>query len=173
MRKYSELEIKEKVEIAFGILLKNDVFLLEYDVNERSISHKLAEYLQKLFPDYNVDCEYNRVGNLTVDEEYFNKKLRLYKNIKCLDGETTVYPDIIIHKRGQRENLLVIEIKIVGKGSNILDDYKKIFGFLIDNNFKYRFGLFLQLAKNKITIFDLFGNNTADLRKLDKKIHEK
>ncbi|MCX5704217.1 MAG: hypothetical protein NT066_06995 [Candidatus Omnitrophica bacterium] len=172
MRRYSELEVREKVEIALGMLLKNDAFLLEHDVNERSISHKLADYLQQIFPDYNVDCEYNRVGSLTVDEEYFNKKLRLYKNTKCLGGET-VYPDVIIHKRGIKNNLLAIEIKKISNKNCLMDDYKKILGFLTNNDFKYQFGLFLQLARNRVTVFDLYGNNNADLRILKKKTHEK
>ena len=172
MRKYKESEIKEKVEIALGMLFKNDVFLLKYDVNECSISHKLAEYLQQLFSDYHVDCEYNRVGNLTADEEYFNKKLRLYKNTKCLDGET-VYPDIIIHKRGIKNNLLVIEIKKLTNKKCLTDDYKKILGFLTSNDFKYQFGLFLRLERNRVKVFDLYGNNDADLRILMEKTHEK
>ena len=32
------------------------------DANERSLTHKLAEYLQCEFPDWHVDCEYNRHG---------------------------------------------------------------------------------------------------------------
>src|SRR4030042_3754738 len=56
---YEKEEIEYKIKIALGILFKNDSFLLEKDVNERSISHKLAEYLQEQFPDYDVDCEYN------------------------------------------------------------------------------------------------------------------
>ena len=169
---YSKSEIKTKIQIALEILYEKDMFLLKNDVNERSISHKLAEYIQQQFSEYHVDCEYNRVGSLTVDEEYFNKKLRLYKNIKCLNGET-VYPDIIIHKRGQRDNLLVIEIKKTSKGLNVLDDYKKILGFLTKGDFKYRFGLFLRLAKNNVTGFDLYENNDSELRRLKNKINER
>lgn len=103
MRKYSELEVKEKVEIALGMLLKNDAFLLEHDVNERSISHKLAEYLQQLFPDYHVDCEYNR------DQDVPKVIMNYWDKINGRDK--LVYPDIIIHKRNTDDNLVVIEIK--------------------------------------------------------------
>jgi hypothetical protein len=168
---YSKSEIKTKIQIALEILYEKDMFLLKNDVNERSISHKLAEYIQQQFSEYHVDCEYNRVGNLTVDEEYFNKKLRLYKNIKCLNGET-VYPDIIIHKRGQKNNLLVIEIKKIKDKNRVLDDYKKILGLFTSKEFEYKFGLFLQLGKKNVRIFDLYGNNSSDLERLKKRINE-
>lgn len=32
------------------------------NANERSMTHKFAEHLQKYFPGWNVDCEYNRNG---------------------------------------------------------------------------------------------------------------
>lgn len=63
MDDYSDGEIIERTRIALGVLQKNDSFLLENEVNERTIAHKFAEYLQKQFPDWNVDCEYNRMGD--------------------------------------------------------------------------------------------------------------
>lgn len=41
-------------------LIKNDRYLLEKQVNERSQTHKLAEYLQDALPEWNVDCEYDK-----------------------------------------------------------------------------------------------------------------
>ena len=40
--------------------LKEDSYLSDVDANERSQTHKIAEYLQQILPGYNVDCEYNR-----------------------------------------------------------------------------------------------------------------
>lgn len=40
--------------------LKKDSYLSDVDANERSQTHKIAEYLQQILPGYNVDCEYNR-----------------------------------------------------------------------------------------------------------------
>ena len=57
---YTLEEVSQKVCVAIGVLFKNDSFLLENSVNERSISHKLVIYLEKQFPDWDVDCEYNR-----------------------------------------------------------------------------------------------------------------
>lgn len=44
-------------------LIKNDRYLLENQANERSQTHKLAEYLQDALPEWNVDCEYDRNMN--------------------------------------------------------------------------------------------------------------
>ena len=40
--------------------LKEDSYLSDVDANERSQTHKIAEYLQHILPEYNVDCEYNK-----------------------------------------------------------------------------------------------------------------
>ena len=44
---------------------------LNNDASERSIVHRLAMYLQKLFPDYHVDCEYN----LKFYNSHFRKQI--------------------------------------------------------------------------------------------------
>src|SRR2546427_8109761 len=97
-------EIKKRVEVGLGILSRNDFFLLEHRVNERSVSHKLAEYLQRQFPDWNVDCEYNKKGLSTKELDTIRE---------CDEQRTTdrVFPDIIIHRRNTDDNLLVIEVK--------------------------------------------------------------
>jgi len=61
--------IKEKVEYCLQILREKDRDLLDIDVNERTITHKLAEYLQNQFPSYDVDCEYNRYEKDTKKKE--------------------------------------------------------------------------------------------------------
>lgn len=40
--------------------IKEDYYLIEHDVNERSQTHKIAEYLQVFFSCHNIDCEYNK-----------------------------------------------------------------------------------------------------------------
>lgn len=111
--------VKRKVKRAIDKLIENDEFLLQNDVYERSITHKLAEYLQQEFIYWTVDCEYNR----NMDGEDVNdrkKRLKVLKQIKHNNDKykdtdiegTTIYPDIIIHQRGYNNtNLLVIEVK--------------------------------------------------------------
>lgn len=40
--------------------MKEDSYLSDVNANERSQTHKIAEYLQQILPGYNVDCEYNK-----------------------------------------------------------------------------------------------------------------
>jgi len=109
--KHPESEnIPAKVNKAIENCLSIESKLLELAVDERSITHKVAEYLQKEFTDYEVDCEYNKDGH---DEKKVLSGLDKCKKgptIKDDDGRT-VYPDIIIHKRDSSTNLVVIEAK--------------------------------------------------------------
>jgi hypothetical protein len=133
-----DIEIKKEVISCIIHLLKNDYVLFETEANERSISHKLAEYLQERFPEWHVDCEYNR--------DYKNTKKP--KKTKELNDEI-VYPDIIVHRRNTDYNLLVIELKC--SRANNQDDIKKLKGFTDQSGkFRYRLGLFLRITKDGI-----------------------
>ncbi|MFZ2390155.1 MAG: hypothetical protein WAW69_20360 [Polaromonas sp.] len=50
------------VALALTSLLERDGYLLEIDVNERSISYRFGMYLQALLPQWDVECEFNRDG---------------------------------------------------------------------------------------------------------------
>jgi len=98
--------VLNRIKIAYNNLIKKDGYLLKVDANERSITHRLAIYLEEVFPEYDVDCEYNRDG-------FDPKRLIGYKK-KIYSDDTNsaaVFPDIIIHHRGKRENVIVIEAK--------------------------------------------------------------
>jgi hypothetical protein len=137
----------------------NEKFLLVNDLNERTISHKLAEYLQKYFQDhYNVDCEYNK---MLKNDKYKPKRLHLDNYIQKIstddDKGKTVFPDIVIHTRGSdRHNFVVIEIK---KKSNSSLKEKK-FDFLKLKTFttelKYELGIYLEFDKKKVSELKFF-----------------
>jgi hypothetical protein len=132
--------IEKKVCIALETLRRNDSFLLEANTNERTISHKLAEYLQKEFLELSVDCEYNR-------HESHEKKANLPKDgISWDDIEAkTVFPDILVHKRDTDDsNLLIIEIKKSSNKTNRQFDKNKLIAFTMEP-FNYNFGLFLEI----------------------------
>lgn len=99
-------DVKKKVKAALDELIKNDLFLLKNDLNERSVSHKLAVHLEPLFKEWNIDCEYNQDHDKV-------KCIKLpIDSSKSDDTQAkTVFPDIIIHRRNKKDNLLVIEIK--------------------------------------------------------------
>lgn len=98
-------QLAAAIERAISIFRTRDLMLLRLDANERSMTHKLAEYLQREFRNWTVDCEYNRLGDET-------KRMSRDRNDLVPKGDTnaqTVYPDIIVHRRNSKENLLVIE----------------------------------------------------------------
>ena len=53
--------LKKNVKMALEIFRNKDFLLLENDVNEITINHKIAEYLGLMFKEMDVDIEYNRV----------------------------------------------------------------------------------------------------------------
>ncbi|GHC39031.1 hypothetical protein [Aidingimonas halophila] len=123
----------EMVIEAFRKLMKIDSYLLEVDANERSISHRLGLHLQSFFPDWDVDCEYNRDG---VEPKRIGY-LDLHPDGAEDTEARTVFPDIIVHKRDSQTNYLVIEIK---KSSSIVDraiDYQKLRGYKRDLGYQY------------------------------------
>ena len=109
---------------ALNRLVVRDAHLLAEDVNERSVTHHLAIYLADAFPGWNVDVEYNRnVGEI--------KRLHGLANAEVDADDTTgvtVYPDIIVHRRGTHQNLLVVEVKRAGRGDHVWD-HKKLQAF--------------------------------------------
>jgi hypothetical protein len=127
------------VVAALAALLEKDGYLLRVDANERSITHRLALHLQTQFPEFDVDCEYNRDGIEPKRIKYFNLPLGLE------DTEAkTVFPDILVHKRGTNRNYLVIELK---KDTNTVTrefDFAKLGGYMRDLG--YEFALFIELT---------------------------
>lgn len=118
--------------------------LLEANVNERSLTHKLAEYLQTVFPGWSVDCEYNRLGQMV-------KRLPPPERSNSDDTEErTIFPDIIVHKRGTNQNLLVVEAK---KTTNRLTgDKEKLCGLTAYGDYAYELGLHLIIDCEKARI---------------------
>ncbi len=88
-------EVAWKVAVAIETLLGREGEFIQLGGNERAITHRLAVYLEPLFPSWHVDCEYNREGAAP----------------KRNSAGKLVLPDVIIHRRMTSENLLVIEVK--------------------------------------------------------------
>jgi hypothetical protein len=135
------LEVENKLEKSLKKLLKNDFFLLESNAHERSITHKLAEYLQDEFEEWNVDCEYNRKGHRLVKKLHNWEKDYKEELEKDKLNEKNVFPDIIVHKRGKRQNLLVIEVKKSTNDDNGDSDKVKLNAFI--DELRYKYGVFI------------------------------
>ena len=91
---FTKDELEGIVKSSLKKLRRLDKKLLVINVNERSITHKLGEYLQQNFPEFNVDYEYNRFEDVVKNLELPRDKI----NWNDTDAKT-VFPDIIIHKR--------------------------------------------------------------------------
>lgn len=134
----TESNIKARLQRAIEALLSQDAPLLKYDVNERLITHKLAEHLQQEFPGWNVDCEYNRDGH---DSKRLD--LRPTNDVSSADTEArTVFPDIIVHRRRAKDNLLVLEAK-KSTGTRANCDKQKLRAF--KEQLKYKYAVFVRI----------------------------
>jgi hypothetical protein len=148
---FPQEDVKRRLVNACQRLLTRDSALLQKDVNERSISHRLALYLQGELPKLDVDCEYNR------DEGVPKRIFQLRDNDIQGNGEPfiqdtkarTVFPDIIVHHRGKSgtpNNLLIIEIKKTT--SNVSDsfDHKKLNSYKTNGHLGYQHAVFIKLC---------------------------
>lgn len=138
---------------ALSQLVENDSYLLKANLSERSIAHRLALYLTKLFSDFDVDCEYN--GD--IDSAGLRKILDIPREVmeelavrSINDNDTyNIFPDIILHQRGSNaRNLLVVEIKKSNSYQKMREyDLVKLKAFT--NQYQYRLGVFLELGTGK------------------------
>jgi len=143
-------EIINMVEAAIATLNEKDCFLLKNDISEWAISHKLAVYLDELFSEFDVDCEYNGYANANNSKKYLmilRDKLKKLGKLKNSDGDgellrRSVYPDIVVHKRGKENNLVVIEVKKEKNNDKDFDREKllKYTSSDCENNLNYKFG---------------------------------
>jgi hypothetical protein len=103
-KRVKEDEIRRRVMSALEEFLRADAELLVLNVGEQAITGRLAFHLGHLFPDHQVDVEYDRHG---LDR----KKLDLPPECKG-GGIHMVIPDIVVHRRGDDgANVLAIELK--------------------------------------------------------------
>lgn len=112
----------------------------------------LNEIYQENYKEYSVDCEYNRIN------EYKIKTLKRYENFEIDDNSDKIrkiFPDIILHKRKEDDNLIVIEMKKVNsyikKKENDKNRLKAMTNPRKLNNFNYILGVYFEV--------DTTGNN--------------
>ena len=123
-------------------LYANDKYLIIRRVSERDIVHRFAHYFENYMQDtdiesYNVDCEYNRNGY----------------EIKQVNGKY-VYPDFIVHKRGNNENnLLIIEFKTWWNSDNGADINKILWMMNPQLMFQYKYGCSITINQDNSEIF--------------------
>ncbi len=125
MTAVNRAQIEDALNRAIDRFVECDSHLLAADVNERSMSHRIAIYLEQEIPGYNVDCEYNR-------DRFDIKRLQLEPPLTSAENDeaVTVFPDIIVHRRGNNDhNLLVVEMKKAAAGTDLAYDCQKLRAF--------------------------------------------
>jgi hypothetical protein len=130
-----EEAVRAAVRDSLADLIAVDQHLLDADCSERSVTHQLAVHLSRRFPDYNVDCEYNRDG-FDVKRLQLSER-EVHVGDDALDA-VTVFPDVVVHIRGTNDaNLLVVEVK---KASSTVDhayDIEKLSAFKAQLHYRY------------------------------------
>jgi hypothetical protein len=145
-----------KVVSALQEFYARETHLLEKDLGERTLTHRLAVHLEKQFAGWDVDCDYNRLGERT---------LRLPKaTIVSTDDALgkSVYPDIIVHQRGIPNNLLAIEVRKASNHQPPEHDQHKLRA-LTDPHlwFAYWIGVYLVLGKKSV-VSDVYVGGVVD-----------
>lgn len=110
---WTQQDVHRRISQALETLHAKDQYLLDHDVHERTIAHRLAIYLEHEFAGWHVDCEYNRnLGDVKHIAVLLQNCARKHAPRERECAESRVYPDIIVHCRGNNDqNLLVIELK--------------------------------------------------------------
>lgn len=147
-------EVACRLEFAVKCVISKDSDLFNFEVNERTVTQRLALYLERAFKPLGLglkaDCEYNRMWVESGEGEHnLTKKYPqlsgLKPNVEDSDG-VTVFPDVIVHLRGKQfANVLVIEAKRNAPVGAVPDnDRIKLYEFTrMDGGFRYPWGAFL------------------------------
>jgi hypothetical protein len=145
-----------KVVTALQEFYAHERFLFEHDLGERALTHRLAVHLEKRFSGWEVDCDYDRLGE---------RMLRLpHGSIVSTDDHLakSIYPDIVVHQRAIPNNLLAIEVRKAANHQSPEHDRHKLRA-LTDPHlwFAYWIGLFLVLGKTSV-VSDVYVGGVID-----------
>jgi hypothetical protein len=147
----------EKVVAAVETFYATEGVLFDKDLGERTLTHRMAVHLERQFDGWEVDCEYNRLGE---------RLLKLpHGSIVSTDDELgkSIFPDIVVHRRAIPENLLAVEVRKASNHQPIEHDHHKLRG-LTDPHlwFAYRAGVLLVLAKGRVKSSDVYLGGIID-----------
>lgn len=132
----TEGTIKNNIREAVQRFIKKDKdSLVGIKVHEGAISHRIAVYLESLFPESNIDCEYNKHYDGSPKES----------------GGVKIRPDIIVHTRGGWNAVAIIEIKKASPDSKLgRGDIQKVKN--ARENLGYKIGAYIGVLKRKVHI---------------------
>src|SRR5246127_3973193 len=140
-----------KLVVALQEFYAQEAFLLERDLGERTLTHRLAVHLEKHYPGWQVDCDYNRLGERT---------LRLPHGTIVSTDDTlgkSIFPDIVVHQRAIPNNLLAIEVRKASNHQPIEHDQQKLKAMTDPHVwFAYWIGVLLALSKTNIGMCEVY-----------------
>lgn len=134
-----------KVLTALGEFYARETFLIEKDLGECTLTHRLAVHLEKQFSGWEVDCDYNRLGERTLQLPP--------GTITSTDDDLakSIFPDIVVHQRNVPNNLLAIEVRKASNHQPPEHDRRKLRALTNQHQwFAYWIGVFLVLGKKSV-----------------------
>ncbi|MBV8924748.1 MAG: hypothetical protein JOZ74_05190 [Bradyrhizobium sp.] len=134
-----------------------ETYILERDLGERALTHRLAVLVELHFPGWEVVCDYDRLGE---------RILRLpHGTVVSTDDHLgkSIYPDIVVHQRAIPNNLLAVEVRKASNLQPIEHDRHKLKG-LTDPHlwFAYAIGVLLTLSRNHVTASEVYAGGGVD-----------
>lgn len=145
-----------KVVTALGEFYAHETFLMEKDLGECTLTHRLAVHLEKQFSGWEVDCDYNRLGERILHLPH--------GTITSTDDDLakSVFPDIVVHRRNIPNNLLAIEVRKAGNHQPPEHDRQKLRALTDQHQwFAYWIGVFLVLEKKSV-ISEVYVSGAID-----------
>jgi hypothetical protein len=147
----------DKVVAALVELYAREQFLFEHDLGERALTHRLAVHLERQFPDFDVDCDFDRLGARTLQLPH--------GSIVSTDDHLgkSIYPDIVVHQRRVPNNLLAIEVRKASNHQPMEHDRHKLRA-LTDPHiwFAYWIGALVILGKNSLISSEVYVAGKQD-----------
>jgi hypothetical protein len=131
--------------------------LFERDLGERALTHRLAVQIESQFSGWDVDCDYNRLGE---------RAWRLPKGTIVSTDDAlgkSIYPDIVVHKRAVPHNLLAVEVRKAANHQPVEHDRHKLKA-LTDPHlwFAYWIGVLVTLAKSQVINPEVYVGGAID-----------
>ena len=141
----------DKVVAALKQFYASEAFLFEHDLGERTLTHRLALHLERQFPDFEVDCDFDRLGVRTLQLPH--------GSIVSTDDHLgkSIYPDIVVHQRAVPNNLLAIEVRKAANHQPVEHDRHKLRA-LTDPHiwFAYWIGVLATLGKTGVVSLEVY-----------------
>jgi len=147
----------DKVVAALKEFYAREAFLFEHDLGERALAHRLALHVERQFPDFEADCDFDRLGPRTLNLPR--------GSIVSTDDHLgkSIFPDIVVHQRSVPNNLIAIEVRKSSNHQPLEHDRQKLRA-LTDPHiwFAYWIGVLLTLGKTGVASAEIYASGKHD-----------